>query len=359
MKKSILFSVFFFLNLTVFAQNNDIWISFPDKDSTHIGFKDKNGVIKIEPKFMGMTIAHKFENIIAVNEENNQKWESYYLTKAGKIVGRDSLYIFDNGPDCENEGFIRFTDRKTDKMGMFNSDGKIVIPAIYSNLTKVRNGTFIGLKDAEKVRDGEHFFWTGGKEFLIDINNTVLIEDFAYNDNLNFYTLEKSGEPSKNATRESFLGVNGNYYSFISFEKEFKEWLTNNLLKDLSKANILKQSFDKITYWKEPTGWISNPKNKFINENYNYIKLKLQELNTAKTEYFISADGLNPFIFESAEYEMYFNNCNESKDWIYPTMDIVISSKNKIDRTQDHLEFLRTENGYKLISVSAAKHNLK
>ncbi|MEG2100778.1 MAG: hypothetical protein RRY99_04635 [Flavobacterium sp.] len=359
MKKSILFSAFFFLNVTVFAQSNDIWISFPDKDSTHIGFKDKNGIIKIEPKFMGFTIAHKFENIIAVTEGNNQKWESYYLTKTGKIVGRDSLYIFDNGPDCENEGFIRFTDRKTDKMGMFNGEGKIVIPAVYSNLTKVRNGIFIGLKDAEKVRDGEHFFWAGGNEFLIDINNNVLIEDFAYNDNLNFYSLEKSTVPSKDPIRECFLGVDGHYYSFINFEKEFKEWLTNTLLKDLSKANILKQSFDKITYWKEPMGWISNPKNKFINNNYNFLKLKLQELNTAKTDYFISADGLNPYIFESAEYEMYFNNCNESKDWIYPIMDIVINSKNKTDFGQDHFEFLRTEKGYKLISVSTKKDKLK
>ncbi|MHC0443614.1 WG repeat-containing protein, partial [Flavobacterium sp. 3-210] len=84
--------------------------------------------------------------------------KSYYLTKQGKIVGRDSLYVFDNGPDCENEGFIRFTNHKTDKMGIFNSEGKIVIPAQYSALTKVRNGLIVVLKDAEKQQDGEHFF---------------------------------------------------------------------------------------------------------------------------------------------------------------------------------------------------------
>lgn len=359
MKKTLIICLFLCLNLSVFAQNKDTWISFWDKDSTHIGFKDKNGIVKIEPKFMGMTTAHKFENIIAVSEEKGQKWESYYLTKKGKIVGRDSLYVFDNGPDCENEGFIRFTDHKTDKMGMFNGDGKIIIPPVYSNLTKVRNGMIIVLKDAEKKQDGEHFFWTGGKEFLIDTNNKVLIENFAYNDELNFYSLEKSKEPSKDPIRDNFLGVDGQYYSFINFEKEFKYWLQNTLLKDLSKAGLEKHSFAKITFYKALEGWISKPKIKFIDQNYTYLKLKLEELKNPKTDYFVSTDGLNQFIFESSEYDEYFNNCNESKDWLYPVKSIIINPKNKTDFKQDHIQFLRTENGYKLISVSNAKDNLK
>lgn len=359
MKKSIILYAFFILSYSTFAQNSNSWTAFWNKDTTYIGFKDKNGIIKIEPKFTGFTIARKFENIIAVTEETDNTWKNYYLTKNGKIIGRDSLYIFDNGPDCENEGFIRFKDSKTDKMGMFNIEGKIVIPAEYSNLTKVKNGTFIGLKGAEKEMDGEHYFWTGGKEFLIDINNKILIENFAYNDNLNFYSSEKSKDPSKDPIRDSFLGVDGQYYSFINFDKEFQSWLKNTLLKDLSKANLLKHSFDKITYWKEPNGWTNKSKTKFIKENYNFLKLKLQELNSEKTEYFISSNGLNSFIFESSEYEIYFNNCNESKDWIYPVMDIVISPKSKTDHGQDHFEFLRTQDGYKLISVSARKDNLK
>lgn len=359
MNRLIFIYTLLFLNFSAFAQSTDIWTSFPNKDTTLIGFKDKNGAIKIEPKFSGFTTARKFENIIAVTEEKNGKWESYYLTKSGKIVGRDSLFVFDNGPDCENEGLIRFTDRKTDKMGMFNAEGKIVIPAEYSNLTKAKNGIFIGLKDAKKEMDGEHFFWTGGKELLVDINNKVLIEKFAYNDNLNFYSLEKSKEPIKSPIRDSFLGVDGQYYSFINFDKEFKYWLENTFLNDLSKANLEKHSFDKIVYWKEPDGWINSSKNKFINQNYTYIKLKLEEIKNPKTDYFISSNGLNQFIFETNEYEMYFNNCNESKDWIYPVKSIVINPKNKTDFKQDHFEFLRTKNGYKLISVSSAKDNLK
>ncbi|WP_163408848.1 hypothetical protein [Flavobacterium ajazii] len=359
MKNILALCLLLCLNTSVFAQKNDIWTSFPNKDTTLIGFNDKNGVIKIEPKLNGFTIARKFENIIAVTEEENGKWKNYYLTKQGKIVGRDSLYVFDNSPDCENEGFIRFTDHKTDKMGMFDSQGKIVIPAGYSNVTKAKNGMFIALKDAKKEKDGEHLFWTGGKEFLIDINNKILVENFAYNDDLNFYSLEKSKEPSKDKTRDSFLGVDGQYYSFINYNKEFKYWLENTLLQDLSKANLEKHAFEKITYWKEPDGWINAPKTKFISQNYTYLKLKLQELKNPKTDYFISSDGLNQFIFETEEYDVYFNNCRESKDWMYPTMDLIINPKNKTDSGQDHFEFLRTENGYKLISVSSGKDNLK
>lgn len=362
MKKNIILYTFLFLSCAVFAQNKDTWISFWDKDTTHIGFKDKSGNIKIKPKFTRMTFAHKFDAIIAVNEDINNSWKSYYLTKSGKIVGLDSLYIFDNGADCENEGFIRFRDPKTDKMGMFNGDGKIVIPALYSNLTKARNGLIVALKGAVKTKlDDEHFGWTGGKEILIDTNNKVIIENFEYENDydLNFYSLEQSKTPTKDPLRQNFKGINDQYYSFINYDKEFKVWLKNTLLSDLSKENVLKHSFDKITYWKNPNGWIKEPKTKFIDQNYSLLKLKLEELNSEKTDYFISADGLNQFIFEEKEYENYFNNCNESKEWQYPVKNIVISSQDKDDFGQDHFEFLRTENGYQLISVSMSKDTLK
>jgi hypothetical protein len=361
MKKIIILYIFLCLNFTLSAQNKDTWISFWDKDTTHLGFKDKSGNIKIAPKFMGLTFANKFDDIIVVSEEVNESWKSYYLTKTGKIVGRDSLYVFDNGPDCENEGFIRFNDHKTDKMGFFNGDGKIVIPAEYSHLTNVRNGMIIALKDAVKEKDGEHFFWTRGKEFLIDINNKILIENFGYNDELNFYSLEKSKEKNPDPIRDNFLGVDGQYYSFINFDKEFKEWLKNVLLTDLSKENLLKHSYDNITYWKkkDDDGWITKPKEAFMKLNYKLIKAKLLELKSANCDYHIFSESLNKFIFEANEYDQYFDNCRQAKDWINPVKNIVISPKDKNESGQDHFEFLRTKNGYKLISASSRKEDLK
>ncbi|MCC9072900.1 WG repeat-containing protein [Flavobacterium sp. F-65] len=362
--KHILLLMVLFTNCTIFAQDKDIWVSFWNKDTTLVGFKDKNGNVKIEPKFMGMTSAYKFDGIIAVSEETNNSWKNYYLTKSGKIVGRDSLYVFDNGSDCENEGFIRFSDPKTDKMGMFNSDGEIVIPAEYNSLTKAHNGMVIVLKGAEKVNDTHgggcnHFGWTGGKQYLIDTNNKILIENFDYSDELNFYSLQKSIAPSKDSIRENFQGVDGQYYSFINYEKEFKSWLTNDLLSDLSIANLLKHSDDEIFYWKEPNGWISNPKTVFIKRNYKLIKNKLLELKSTSCDYTVFNERLNPFIYENKKYDHYFDNCYQAKEWIYPVKNIVISHRDKKDITQDHFEFLRTESGYKLISVTIRKGELK
>lgn len=55
----------------------------------------------------------------------------------------------------------------------------------------------------------------------------------------------------------------------------------------------------------------------------------------------------------------FFNNCGESKDWIYPIKDIVISYKEDKCEFQDHLEFLRTDDGYKLISLTIRKGEIK
>jgi len=345
-------------SLNLLGQSNDTWTSFWNKDTTLVGYKDKNGVVKIEPKFTGFTSASKFDNIIAVSEENNGKWSSYYLTKSGKMIGRDSLHIFDNGSDCESEGFIRFRDSKTDKVGMFDRTGKIVVPAIYNDLTRVRNGMIIGLKGAEKKywdkdkhSDCKHFSWTGGQEVLIDTANNVLVENFKYDNSLNFFTLEKTKEQHSDTTRKSFLARDGSYYSFVDFEKEFRQWIAKELQNDLTIERLISISYDTIT-WETQNGWGKSNKERLITDNYTILKNGLLEILNPKTDYFISSDGLNPYMFEGTEFEKYFNNCGESKDWIYPTMSIIVSHKNKRNSTQNHFVFLRTDKGYKLISLS-------
>tara|TARA_B110000211_G_scaffold231093_1_gene291965 strand:+ start:3103 stop:3477 length:375 start_codon:yes stop_codon:yes gene_type:complete len=120
MKSLFTVCLFLLLGQLGFAQNNDKWTSFSDKKSELTGFKNLKGEVMIEPKFMGFTIAKVFDVIIAVMEEDSGTFKTYYLIKSGKKIGNDSLHIFDNGADCENEGFIRFRDKKTDKVGMFD-----------------------------------------------------------------------------------------------------------------------------------------------------------------------------------------------------------------------------------------------
>lgn len=347
-------------SMTLLGQSNDTWSSFYNKDTTLIGYKDKNGVVKIEPKFANLTNARKFDNIIVVSEEINDTLKHYYLTKTGKKIGRDSLHIFDNSPDCESEGFIRFRDNKTDKVGMFNKNGDIVIPAKYNELTRVRNGMVIASKYAKKKywEGGEHYSWTGGQELLIDTNNNALIDNFKFDNNLNFYTLEKTKKPHTDKIRKSFLAKDGYYYSFVDFEKDFRKWFTNDLLVNLSNKKLINASFDTIT-WNSPQSWDKTKSKQFITNNSLTLKNGLLEILKPNCKYFISIDGLNPFMFEGADFEKYFNNCGEAKEWIYPTMTIVVSHKVKKDISQNHYEFLRTDNGYKLIHVSIRNGKIK
>lgn len=330
MKCNLLIYLFAIINLTVFGQNTE---------------------------------AIKFDNITAVEKKFNKKWESYYLNKSGKMFGKDSLEYYDNSPVCESEGFICFRDKKTDKAGMFNRNGDIVIPAKYNYLSNVTNGMAIGRIGAEKHyqdqdKYDEHPSWEGGKEQVIDTTDKILIDDFKYKGNLNFYSLIISDSPSNDSTRVNFKSVDGKYYSFVDFEKEFRGWLKANVLDNFTKDNLLKISHREVAYWQKLKGWIHESKESFIDRNYDLIKEKLLQLNSTKYDYFISSEGLNQYIFNSEEFKGYYNTCGESKDWIYPIQNVIINYRNS-SLSQDSFDFLRTDKGYKLISVTIREGEIK
>jgi hypothetical protein len=168
-----------------------------------------------------------------------------------------------------------------------------------------------------------------------------------------------SDEPDTDSIRKSFKAIDGRFYSFIDYDLEFKDWLKNQLLRDLTKDNLLNVMFDEITFWKESSGWTSESKTSFMERNYELIKSRLSELNSTDCQYNIFTEGLNPYIFESDHYKDYFNNCGESKDWIYPVKNVAFTHTSDNDISQDHFEFLRTDNGYRLLSITIRKGKLK
>jgi hypothetical protein len=358
----------FLTNLTCVlqAQSNDPWVAFYNKDTTLVGYKDMNGIVKMEPKFMGITTAKKFDKIIAVMEEADQAYRSYYVTKTGKIVGKDSVYIFDNTADCESEGFIRFRDKKTEHVGMLNSNGKVVIPAVYNGLTRVTNGMVVALKDAQKKysnkdkhSDCNHFSWIGGRQLLIDTVNSLLVDNFNQTDQLYMFSYTASSKLSKDPIRETFKGTNGTYYAFINLDKEFKSWLKLSLLDNLSKDNLIKATYKTITYWNDSEGWISEPNTDFVNRNFEMIKTKLLQLKFTSCDYDISDGDLNPVFQITDDFQDFYNNCDESKNWLHPIRQIIINYKRKNDFVQDHFEFLRTSNGYRLINMTISVGEIK
>ncbi len=348
-----------------FCQTTSVWTSFYNSDSTLVGFKDEQGKITIEPKFSIFFSANTFHDIMAVTEEQDGKYLSYYLTKSGKIVGRDSMHIYDNGFDCESEGFIRFRDKKSDKVGMFNRNGEICIPAIYDELSRVQNGMVVGLKGAEKKywdkqrHSGcNHYSWVGGENVLIDTNNQVLIRPFSIATSLNLFSIEKSEDLNPDTTRQSFLATDGSYYSFIDFEKEFMQWISADLLQNIDEDKLLNASYDSII-WSTTTGWAKTAKTNFIPNNFEVLKNGFLELQKPSCEYSLFVEGLNMYEYEGEEFAKYFTSCGEAKEWIYPTINVVISHEEPKSFSQNHYTFLRTDAGYKLISVSVRNAELR
>lgn len=366
MKRFILVIFLSSLFCSVYGQNNDTWTSFWNKDTTLFGFKDKNGVVRIEPKFTTFSYIFKFDNIIEVDEKIDDKIRSfYYLTKSGKIVGKDSIFMFDNSPDCENEGFIRFEDSKNDKVGIFNRFGNVVIPANYNYLSRVKNGLIVGLKDAVKKFDKNdnhvgcnHFSWTGGQKVLIDTLNNILIENIQNDYLLDFYSLEKTNTIHSDTIRNSYLAKNGQYFSFINYEKEFKQWIKNELVSGLTNERLLDISYDSI-YFENSSVRLKVNKNNLINDNFLVIKNGLLEILQPKSNLFITNGDLNSYHHNGSEFEKYYNNCEEYKYWIYPVWSIILSHGKNKNFSQNVYEFLRTENGYKLISLQILNEKIK
>ncbi|GAB2530694.1 WG repeat-containing protein [Rufibacter soli] len=362
MKKLLITCLLFLVGFSSQAQSPERWIAFWDSNHELKGFKDSKGVVKVEPKFSNLR-ANYFDNIMAVFVKENGKYKSYYLTKAGKIVGRDSLYYYDNGEDCESEGFIRFREKKTDLVGMFDRNGKIVIPADYNGLSRVQNGHVWALKGATKRyldKDAEHFSYEGGEEMLLNTKNGVVLRNTKRESYLNLFSFTTHfSKPAPDPIRQYFEGANGQFYSFIDYEKEFKDWLYNQLLESLTARKLLKASHDSITFWHEPDGWINEAKADFLKRNLNLIKTSLLVLKEKKADFFISIDGLNPFIFNGPSFSRYYNNCGESLTEKYPTIDLVINSRRNGELSQDHFGFLRTEKGYKLINLTIRDAKLK
>src|SRR6218665_163522 len=120
-----------------FAQSNSKWFSYYDADSILLGFKNTNGEILTEPKFM-MVSSNEFEDAVAVVEQiSEDDFSTYYLRSDGSKFAEDSVYFFETMADNESSGYLRFRSPKTEKVGLMNTNGKIIFPAIYDEMKEV------------------------------------------------------------------------------------------------------------------------------------------------------------------------------------------------------------------------------
>ncbi len=76
------------------------------------------------------------------------------------------------------------------------------------------------------------------------------------------------------------MGVDGRYYSFINYKKEFQDWLFSNLTENLSIERLLECTYHEIYFWKVPDGWIRESKQQFIKRNFELIRSRLGEIRS-------------------------------------------------------------------------------
>lgn len=258
------------------AQEGD-WIYYRDTISRLVGFKDIYGNVKTAPKFSSLTGGKIFKNIVPVMEKidldnpKNYKTANYYLLKNGSKIGVDSLYLTaDFTLDRENEDKIRFRDEKSDKVGFFSSQGKVIIPAIYNDAQPFYNGMALAIKDATRVyshdenhldSDCEHWYWKGNL-ILINDKNEILLENLNFKDliYIDWYSI-KINELNLDGTYQNFITTKGETYSFINLRLEFEKWFYTNFLKYLHDEIILGKK----------SGWVSKHKSNSKFDKYAWF----------------------------------------------------------------------------------------
>ncbi len=361
-----------------FGQVADAWIRFYDTKTELSGYKDLKGNIKIPAKFGELTRADTFYHIIAVTETLGNAYKQYYLLKDGKKVGEDSVYVFDFTFDCEKEGKIIFRDRKKDRVGFLDKNGAAIIPAEYNYVSPFHNGIAMAHRNAkrkcwEKGGDAarcEHLGWEGGETILINEMNEVIADSLRVDlSNVNWYSKRINDPSVDTGIYVNIRGKNGSTYSFVDYDKEFGKWFYTSFLPSLNnKAALQGRLFDEVTYWSQNGGWKSLGKKAFLKTFTAALTAQRFAPNKMK-EVSISQGLFNEFIFDNKIYKKYLNTCGEHDKERYPLYHVMLTYKKERHTTaagdatagavgdygidyQEHFEFLRTENGYRLISVS-------
>lgn len=367
----LVFAAFIFMGQVVsIADSPKQWIRFQDEKSDLYGYKDGDGQTKIPAKFI-MADAERFHNIIAVIESSDQDSPTgYYLLKNGRKIGINDLYMSGNYFDCESEGKIRFRDNKTGLVGFFDKTGKYVIPAVYSDAEPFRNNMAMVLKGAKRIcPDGseyssgtgncEHPRWQGGKSYLIDGENNVLIYDFKHTRDLNWFSVKLWDIKRDDPVRDSFKGANGRYYSFVNYAKEFAHWLESEFFLTRNTERLKPRLFEQVICRVDEGGWENLDRQEFLRTQSRPLLEWITRLNQKRDSYQIYDNPVGIMVLsveDKARLKKYFNSCGRPKSWQYPAFDVEVSHPAKEGDTrvmyQARLSFLRTDDGFQLTSLS-------
>ena len=343
--------------LPMYSQQPDreLWHAFSDESKELVGFKTGQDEIRIPAVFPAFAVAaRKFEDIIGIIEATpDRTFNSYYLLKSGKKVATDSVYFYDNIQDCESEGTIRFQDPITKKIGFLDKFGKVRIDAEYNWASKFKNGMSFAIKNAEKQcldPSCEHWTWVGGDSMVINKMNDVLIRNIRDMLNLDRYRMTELDAATADTTKMYMPSERATVFAFEKYEAAFWQWF-EHISGKISTDEVL---YQEITFWDQKAEtWKTINQTDFTSKYNSTIVPIIAMVQKNEVPYFITRNELNPFIFNDEKYEPFFDNCGAPLGDKYPVMGIVINHRNeKGELYQDHLDFLRTDDGYRLISFT-------
>ncbi|SEJ72082.1 WG containing repeat-containing protein [Dyadobacter sp. SG02] len=306
---------------------------------------------------------------IILDTTDSNKWRHYYKLANGRVLGEDSIYAFDATYDCESDGKIRFRDTIRDKVGFFDNNGRVVVPAIYNDASRFQNGMAMVIKDAKRVGwdgedcekgDCEHWSWKGGSMMLINARNEVLVDQFEMDSYsvVNWYSLQLKDTPGDTSLYSSVKGKNGKWYVFLNYEKEFDKWFREKYLTASTDLQKLREfAHDSlVSSLPESTEWIRMSGDEFIQKCGSRLTARLQPIRDHEIKAFTSLTiyGLNPYIHTGPSFEPFFDGCIPGDAGRYPSFNVTSNFMDKSGRLeyQEEYSFLRTNKGYKLIGVS-------
>lgn len=347
------------------AQTPDttVWTQFsaPGKkgQEDRYGYKDASGRVRIAPTLGGFTNARRFHHIMAVGEART--YQQYYLLKNGRKIGRDSVYVFDFSFDCESEGAIMFRDKKTNRVGFFNAQGHVLIPAIYNHITPFHNGVAVGLIGARRACWGgsndtlhcEHPRWIGGQQLLINQRNEVLADLATATVNvfhLNWYSLQRNAPAPDTATTVTLTSEGGERYTFTEYDREFRQWFFDVFVPTVRAGDTKKVEnlcFSEIAVASRPFGgWPQLSPSIFLKKYPVLLLNKLGRLQRSSTGVDIGPEQL---FFTDGAFQPFFTDCGQHFEEKYPVFDVLLRPATG---PQQGFGFIRTASGYRLFSVS-------
>lgn len=210
---------------------------FSDPVTELVGFKDARGRVRFPARFHNaFTGGQVLRDVVPAIDTGTP----FFLRRDGGRFGFDSAFLDgENMPYCMREGHIQFQDPTTRRMGFFDAQWHVAIPALYLFAGPFRGGYSQVIREGRQVcahgkpRDsavlGEHCYWSGNV-ILIDRTGKVVVDTFALPmDFAPDWLSARIVDAESDTSRRTWKTTDGRFLSIASTERSFQAWLEANL----------------------------------------------------------------------------------------------------------------------------------